>query len=134
MGTVRTARDFGRRAPAAGQTDLEFASCRIASGGSIWTIAVEPLRGPADKMISQKKDIDFGARERFERIVGSCHQRLLVVERRVQNERDVSDPLKFTDQRMKQRVLLRVHQLHPASFVAMQHGRDTALLLRIRTG
>ena len=76
-----------------------------------------PLSCSSDKAISQKEGIEPSACKRLQGVIGRCHQRFLVIERRVENERNAGELSKAIDQRMEQRVLLRVDELNPAGSI-----------------
>ena len=99
----------------------------IATGSTVTSV---PSSWSPDKVVSQKKSIDPGACERLQGIIGRRHQRFLVVERGVEHERNAGELSKSTDQRVEQRILLRVDQLHAAGSVLMHHGRNAAPLDR----
>src|ERR1017187_4258947 len=89
-----------------------------------WSSSSGPLSCLPDKAISQKKDIDLSPCERFQGIIGHGHERFLVVERRVENERHAREVSKATDQRVEQRILLLIDDLHTAGAILMQNGGD----------
>ena len=84
---------------------------------------------PADKVVSQEEDIDSGSIERSQRIGGCRHERFLIVERSVENERHAAVLLESLDKRMEEWILVRVYELDAAGAVTMQHGRDSPSLL-----
>ena len=120
---LRCSRDRGRRGhdcrkPGRGASHSDRARARKGSplagprrGSRSRRVAVRPHRVQAlsrssNKAISQKEGIDVRRRERSERIIGRGHQRFLVVERRVENERHTRELAESRDQRVKERSLL----------------------------